>query len=184
MHQVVHLIPYDGIGGVETAARSIGEYQPDDLEFRVRCIFDDVPEHRIKWKTYNPFQIISCARSIATESPDLLIMSLWRAALVGILVRFLNPRVRLVLMVHNSVDAHLLDYTFTRWVMTYCAEIWADSTASVVQRFDKPPSTPVHTISFPGTSTERASPHPTSADIYILGTTVRPKKPGSSYLDF
>jgi glycosyltransferase involved in cell wall biosynthesis len=148
MRKVIHLIPYHGIGGVETAARSVSTHREDGLDFEVRAIFAGVKESRFKWKTYNPLQVFRSARLIANESPDLLIMSLWRAALVGILVRALNRRVRMVLMIHNSVDAHPLDYIFTRWVMVYCTEVWADSAASISQRFNSRVPKPVNTISF------------------------------------
>ncbi len=39
MQKVIHLIPYDGIGGVETAARSMAQADAVDLDFRVETIF-------------------------------------------------------------------------------------------------------------------------------------------------
>ena len=39
MFKVVHLVPYDGIGGVETAARSMDAVEDDAVNFQVKYIF-------------------------------------------------------------------------------------------------------------------------------------------------
>ncbi len=148
MQKVIHLVPYDGIGGVEAAARSMETVRCDELDFEVRFIFHGVDSRKRRRVTFNPFYIFQSARRIASESPEVLIVSLWRAAIVGLLVKFLNRRIKLVVFIHNSVDAHFLDFLFTRWSIGHCAEVWADSAASVALRFRRHIPKPVRTISF------------------------------------
>ena len=43
--KIVHLMPYDGIGGVEEAARSMAEQAEPDLEFERRFLFPKVTSY-------------------------------------------------------------------------------------------------------------------------------------------
>lgn len=150
MKRVVHLIPYDGIGGVEAAARTMADVCEPDLAFEVRWLFPDVASRARRGATFNPLRVIDEALTLARQSPDLLVVSLWRCAIVGLLVRLLNRRVRLVVFIHNSDDAHALDRLFTRWAVKVCDAVWTDSAASVAARFPDTPRQPVTVISYLG----------------------------------
>lgn len=149
MRKVLHLIPYDGIGGVEEAARSMAaDPSRPGIDFALRFLFPNVRSRAQRLATFNPLRILAEARGIAAEAPDLLIVSLWRAALTGCLVKLLNRRVRLVLFVHNSADAHGLDFLATRAALRLADAVWTDSAASVQNRFRRAPRQPVTTISY------------------------------------
>lgn len=144
MRRVVHLLPYNGVGGAEAAARSMAKTPSDRIDFQVHWIYSRVRTAEERWRTHNPLALLRAARAILKDPPDLLIVSLWRSCIVGILVRMCRPKTRLVVMIHNSVDAHWLDYLFTRWAMAWSTAVWADSAASVRLRFG--PKTPAATI--------------------------------------
>jgi glycosyltransferase involved in cell wall biosynthesis len=148
MQKVVHLIPYDGIGGVEAAARTMADVRHASIDFRLRYLFPEVQSREHRGRTFNLLQIWAVARALAAESPDVLIVSLWRSAIAGILVRLFNPRVKLVVFLHNSVDAHRVDFLVTRLAMALSHEVWSDSEASVARRFRSPPKARLRTISF------------------------------------
>lgn len=148
MQEVVHLIPYDGIGGVEAAARTMAGVRHASIDFRLRYLFPDVHCRAQRSRTFNLLQIWAVARALAAEAPDVLIVSLWRSAIAGILVRLFNPRVKLVVFLHNSVDAHRVDFLATRLAIALSHEVWSDSQASVAKRFRKPPKAKLRTISF------------------------------------
>lgn len=135
MRRVIHLLPYDGIGGAESAARSMTDSESGTLDFQVRFVFPSVRTSRQRLRTWNPLAFLAAVRAILNSKPDLLIVSLWRSCIVGILVRTFRPRIKLVVLIHNSVDAHWLDYLFTRWAMALSSAVWADSKASVELRF-------------------------------------------------
>ena len=133
--KIIHLAPYDGIGGVETAVRSMGKFKHDGIDFEVDFIFKAVAHARQKWATFDPLALLSAVKRIIAADADVLIVSLWRAAIVGVLAKCLRPRLKLVVFIHNTVDAHWLDFIFTRLAMRLAHEVWADSQASLRERF-------------------------------------------------
>lgn len=148
MRRVVHLVPYDGIGGVEAAARTMLDVREPDLTYQVRWLFPDVGSRAQRRATNNPLRLLSAALAIAREAPDLLVVSLWRCVIVGLLVRLLNRRIGLAVFIHNSDDAHPLDRFFTRLAVKACDAVWTDSAASVAARLPTPPRAPVTVISY------------------------------------
>lgn len=134
MRRVVHLIPYDGIGGVETAARSMGRLTGDGIEFCVDYVFPGKSAGGKKSSTWNPLTILAAARRCSRADIDLLIVSLWRAALVGVLAKLLRPRLRIVLLAHVDRDVHWADFAVTRLALGLAEEVWADSTVSLERR--------------------------------------------------
>lgn len=148
MEKVIHLLPYDGIGGAEAAARSMVSTTARGLDFRVRYVFPGVRSARQRWRTNNPLALLAAVRAVLREKPDLLIVSLWRSCIVGILVRLLRRQTRLVVLIHNSVDAHGPDRVFTRWAMKLCCAVWADSEASASFRFEPTTSKQITVLPF------------------------------------
>lgn len=148
MRRVIHLLPYDGIGGAEAAARSMADAPTPGLDFRLQYLFPRADAGRQRRATFNPFAFVRALRRILASGPDLLIVSLWRSCIVGILVKLLRRRIRLVVLIHNSVDAHLADRLFTRWAMALADAVWVDSDASMRMRFARKPRAPVVVIPF------------------------------------
>jgi glycosyltransferase involved in cell wall biosynthesis len=161
MPKVVHLIPYDGIGGVEAAARTMAVVDEPDLSFALRYIFPEVSSRAGRGATFNLARLVAAAVALVGEGPDVLVVSLWRSALVGILVKLLRPRTKLVLFVHNSLDAHAADRLATRAALGICDAVWTDSDASVAQRFPGLSGKPVTIISY---LSQRLEPLPARAD--------------------
>ena len=148
MRKIIHLIPYDGIGGVEEAARSMVGQHREGTEFELRWLFPEVSSSNQRRATHNPLQILRTGIGIARENPDILIVSLWRAVIAGIVAKLLNRRIRLVVFIHNSKDAHRLDFLFTRLALWLADAVWSDSEASVKMRFKRPLRRPLTVISF------------------------------------
>jgi glycosyltransferase involved in cell wall biosynthesis len=148
MRKVVHLIPYDGIGGVEEAARTMSGAKKNDIIFELRWLFPKVTSARQRFATHNPLRILRVGVEISRDTPKILIVSLWRAAIAGIVAKLLSPRIKLVLFIHNSKDAHFLDFLVTRIAAWLADAIWADSETSLRMRFGKNPKRPATVISF------------------------------------
>jgi glycosyltransferase involved in cell wall biosynthesis len=130
MPKAIHLIPYDGIGGVEVAAKAMADLNEPDFEFEVQYLFPDVKDRSARWATFNPLRFIAAARALWRQAPDVLIVSLWRCAIVGVIVRLLNRRTRLVVFLHNSADAHFVDWLCTRTALYLADAVWSDSKAT------------------------------------------------------
>jgi glycosyltransferase involved in cell wall biosynthesis len=126
----------------------MAEDPPTDFDFSLRYIFPGVRSHAQRGSTFNPVAFIRAAASIVRQPPDILILSLWRACVVGLLVKLVRPRTRLVIVIHNSVDAHPADWLFTRLAMRFSTAIWSDSAASMRLRFHTPPRTQVTILPF------------------------------------
>jgi glycosyltransferase involved in cell wall biosynthesis len=148
LKRVVHLIPYDGIGGVEEAARSMVGGSRDGVSFELRWLFPGVTSASQRRATHDPLRILRVGLGLGREQPDTLVVSLWRAAIAGCIAKGMSRRIRLVLFLHNSRDAHVLDRFATRLAAWMADAIWADSEATVQQRFGRTPGRPVTVISF------------------------------------
>jgi glycosyltransferase involved in cell wall biosynthesis len=133
MALVIHLIPYFGIGGVERAAASMITVSTEDFEFRVETIFPPSAA-KCRWKLWNPFLFIYTAVRLWQSRPEVLIVSLWRSCAVGILLKLLQPKLRLVVFVHLSQDVHKPDQFLTQVAVRLAYRVWADSKQTLRQR--------------------------------------------------
>jgi glycosyltransferase involved in cell wall biosynthesis len=147
MTRIAHLIPYDGIGGVETAARSIGCVKRGEMRFEVDFIFQNIHSRRTKYR-FNPIPLLAAAWKYAKGDVDLLIVSLWRAYIVGVIAKLLRPELKMVVFIHLTHDVHWLDRHSTRWAASLADEIWADSEATMSNRLKGLPFKKHRVISF------------------------------------
>ena len=134
MTKVLHVVPYDGVGGVESAARSMVSVVHSSIDFQVDFIFKNVEARAGRWATFSPAPIFTAAWRASRGDVDLVIVSLWRAAVVGAIAKLIRPRLKLVAFLHVSKDVHLLDFVFTRLVVLLATEVWADSNATLTGR--------------------------------------------------
>ena len=148
MPKIIHLVPYDGIGGVETAARSMSQLKYGSIDFEVNFLFKKVAHARQRWASFDPLSFLLAARKIGIDRPDVLIVSLWRSAIVGILAKLLRPELKLVVFIHNAVNAHWLDSIFTCLAISLAHEVWVDSQASQRERIPHVSSEKCRIISF------------------------------------
>jgi glycosyltransferase involved in cell wall biosynthesis len=148
MRKVIHLIPYDGIGGVETAARSMIGFEDDQIDFQVDYIYRPAASDNQRLATFNPLQLLRATYRIFSRNPDLLIVSLWRSCMVGIFVKLLRPRLKLVLFLHFPNHVHWLDRFLTRLAARFASQIWADSKETLARRLPDYPAEKGRVISF------------------------------------
>ena len=155
--RVVHLIPYDGIGGVERAARTMGSMTWKTVSSSVETIFPR-PSAAKRFVLGNPFFFGRSIFRIFRNPPEILIVSLWRAYLVGIIVKVLRPSIRLIVFLHYPNDVHFADRHATRLAARLAEQVWADSHETLNRRVPSHFSKEARVISF---VTERFSPVPT-----------------------
>lgn len=152
--RVVHLIPYDGIGGVERAARSMGSMAWKSVTLTVETIFPR-PAAAKRFVLGNPLFFGRSIFRILRNPPNILIVSLWRAYLVGILVKLFRPSVRLIVFLHFPNDVHFVDRHLTRLAARLAEQVWSDSHETLSRRIPSRSSDKKRIISF---VTERISP--------------------------
>jgi glycosyltransferase involved in cell wall biosynthesis len=127
----IHLIPVDGIGGVEVAAKLF--IPPEDLHFSVEFLAPESDQFESKYLSIYTHALKKVV-SLIKNPPAILIVSLWKAYLVGILVKLLRPSVRLVVFLHLPSHSHFLDFIFTKVAVLLASAIWADSEATRINR--------------------------------------------------
>lgn len=145
--KVVHLIPYEGIGGVERAAATMRNISSEDIDFRVETIFPPSAA-KSRWVIWNVWHFLRSAMSLWRTRPTVLIVSLWRAYSVGIVVKLLRPKIRLVAFLHFPHDVHGLDFFLTRFAALLACEVWADSRETLLKRLSTMPGSKGRVISF------------------------------------
>jgi glycosyltransferase involved in cell wall biosynthesis len=130
MIKITYLIPIDALGGgVEVAAKNFKEFSNKKFSFKVKYIF------KRKKELNNLWLLLKCSREIILNKPDVLLISLWRAQLVGIFVKFFSPKTKLIFFIHSEADVHFLDFLSARLALILSSEVWADSYTSLNERF-------------------------------------------------
>ena len=132
-NKFIHLIPYDGIGGVERAAASMRLVSTEDIDFQVETIFPPKAAES-RWIIWNPWYFLCAVVRLWKSRPNILVVSLWRAYFVGILVKLLRPKLRLVVFLHLPHSVHKLDRFFTRVGVFLAFRVWADSKETLKRR--------------------------------------------------
>ncbi len=146
--QFLHLIPHDGVGGVEVAAKYTSTIDTDHFALKVDYIYQALQQATGDKQTYAAWPLIKKAVSLARSDVDFLVLSLWRACIVGILVKLMRPRIKLVLFLHNTHDAHWMDKLFTRLAAKCCVELWVDCERTARFRLPTMPAVPIRVVSY------------------------------------
>ncbi|MFT5609541.1 MAG: glycosyltransferase involved in cell wall biosynthesis [Arenicella sp.] len=141
MIKIVHLVPRDAIGGVESAARSMLNATGLQCEFSLIFIEHEYPRMRnggdsipVLQSENNPIAHFRALKQIISIKPNLLLCSLWRSVPAGIFFKLLRPRAKLVFFLHCPTTTHLLDRLFSKLMMCFCDAVWADSEATISSR--------------------------------------------------
>lgn len=148
MPKVIHLVPYDGIGGVESAARTMVGIRNKKIDFQVEYIYEHGPSNRPRLATPKFFQLLTVSWRIVARKPDLLVLSLWRSCVVGIFVKVLRPHQKIVLFLHSPNHVHWLDRVLTCITGGLAYQVWADSKETQAQRLPGVDSGKSRVISF------------------------------------
>jgi len=145
VRSVLHLIPYDTVAGVETAARTVpaqwGPAQSPGVRFRRAYLVRKTPVQVFPDDWHGPALSENAPRAhwqllqfALRARPDLVIGSLWRVCPALIALQLLRPRLKSVLFLHLARDMHRVDWLLNRLAMWRATEIWADSRATLEAR--------------------------------------------------
>jgi glycosyltransferase involved in cell wall biosynthesis len=134
MQKILHLIPYDGTGGVESAAQSMQSIHSNELSFEIKFLF----KRNVKrWETFNPFLLIPPLFQVLSLKPNILIVSLWRSCIIGSIVKILNPDIKVILLLHYPKNVHFVDKAVTSFTSRIATEVWSDSQETMNGRFPR-----------------------------------------------
>ena len=155
--KAVHLAPYDGIGGVETAMRTMPASADATLAFERLYLTNETGQARTQ-ALNNPLQLFRLARRVVRMKPDIVIASLWRAVFVALLVKLLAPHTRLVTFLHCPEAVHFPDRLAHALAIPLSVEIWADSDATRRKRLSARALARSRTVSFKLRNLDPANP--------------------------
>lgn len=141
--KVLHVIPQDGIGGAEIAARSATIDEAANVH--VHAMFNglyrgegSLSNARLTGNptrfAFSPASIRGVLARAREVDPQVMVFSLWRSFGAFVALKLRYPGRKFVTFVHNERTANLVDRVLT-WLMRKGSdEIWVDSQATLDAR--------------------------------------------------
>ncbi len=163
--RLLHIVPEDGIGGVEIAARRSGERLAGQIQVLfLKCRSGgELQRESVPGVTYgnsdralSPGNAILAVRTARAIRPEVIVFSLWKTVLAFLFVRLFVRGPKLVLFLHSDRSTHVLDSLATMLMLRLCDAVWADSRSAIEGRLGDTCRRPTRVISFllyrPGTA--------------------------------
>jgi len=169
--KVVHLIPEDGLGGVETAAREMACRDGLACDFHLISLVGKsfapgrANTHALGFSNaLNPLAQAAAVRAAIKLDPDVLICSLWKTIPAAVLIKMIRPRTRLVAFFHSVERVHGVDRAMHAVLLRFADVIWVDSESALDAAGLRRSELPSRKISFvidgPREAPEAQSPQP------------------------
>lgn len=132
---ILHLVPVDGIGGVEVAAKSMRARADLPCDFRLQFI-EPLGDTRRTLAGYGRVLTANWLALLAARNvePDVIVCSLWRSVPLALALRTVHWRSKLVYFIHVDYPVHALDRAMAALAMRMADEIWGDSDDVLVAR--------------------------------------------------
>lgn len=136
MTRIVHLIPHDGIGGVEEAARFLARsLPPEDYQLILIAGPKKEPQATIQAGKFSnplsPFAIWDTVRRVRMAKPEILLFSLWKSVPAAFLSALLTPSSKLVFTLNSLRTANWADRVMSFIALWLADEVWADSSETL-----------------------------------------------------
>ncbi|MDB4945212.1 MAG: hypothetical protein JWP97_4746 [Labilithrix sp.] len=138
--RVLHVIPADGLGGVESAARSMAMHSHLGCDFRLMPIAWEVTmadATRVivpRARSFTPAAYARALGHVLEWRPDVLVTSLWRSVPIALAAKAALPRMKLAHFVHSAFTTNIVDLRLNALAMRAADAIWADSQATLTAR--------------------------------------------------
>lgn len=138
--KILHIIPKLKNGGVEAAAVSSLSQMNKRNKFTLIAIeptdegieIDNTLSFNLS--IINPFLYFKFLKLIFSEKPDVLIFSLWKSSLLGIItlpmIRLFNKHINTAIIIHNARYAHFADRLVTKTAVRIFDRVFCDSYAT------------------------------------------------------
>ncbi len=138
--KLVYIISSLNTGGAEVALLSAISTLNKSFDFRLVCLkkYDTIftgsltEDERKNIITFNnlPFNYLRALWFIIKFKPEIIISSLWKGAVLGIMTKCLKPKIKYIEFIHNSKFFHYLDKLFTILATKISDKVFCDSTSS------------------------------------------------------
>lgn len=139
MTRIIHLIPHDGIGGVEESARYLARSLPAH-DYRLLLLAGPAREHLETIQASRSANALSpiawwhAVRHIRSARPELLMFSLWKSVPAAFLATLLARPAKLVFTLNSCRTIHWPDRIASAVALWLADEVWADSSETLNER--------------------------------------------------
>jgi glycosyltransferase involved in cell wall biosynthesis len=156
--KLTYIIPSLGVGGAEVALLSAIPALSKAFDFKLICLkkydasfVSDLSENeRQNIITFHGFLLnyVKAFLFILRFNPDILVTSLWKAAILGIAVKLFRRSVKYVEFIHSSTYFHFLDKLFTKLSIQSSDAVFCDSLSAKEFAEKQFLKKPIYIISF------------------------------------
>ena len=134
---IFHLIPQRGIGGVEQAAESCKEVENNKFYFCCKYLSKQNNNAGKIIGIYSLVEIVFSSIKISFLNPDILLVSLYKSYLSGLIIKFLKPKTKLIIFLHSSESFSFIDFCLTYLASKLAFQIWGDSNTTLENRYNE-----------------------------------------------
>lgn len=137
--KICHFVHSTAIGGVETAAATLQASQSEGVTYRVAALAGIGHTHHVSAipapdfvgnGINSPLSALKLALWARRSRGDVIVASLWRSVVAGVLAKFLRPSASLVVFLHNTRYTNLFD-RFAHYIGLALADaVFCDSEAT------------------------------------------------------
>ena len=156
--KVIYIIQSLGTGGAEVALLSAIPALNESFDFRLVCLkkYDTkfteclTESERKNIITFDglPFNYFYALWFILRFKPEIVISSLWKGAVLGVMTKWLRPKIKYIEFIHSTYFFHFLDKLFTIWALKVSDIVFCDSSSAQVFANEYVHSKPIKIISF------------------------------------
>ncbi len=132
--KIIHLLPQDVVGGAESAAKTASNLRSNNYDFYLQFLVNKKIKIRLLANIYGLFEILLSSIKVVKTNPDFILVSLWKSCLSATIIKFINPKIKIILFLHLPRSTNLIDYIFTKYIAKLAYQIWADSKSTIDER--------------------------------------------------
>ena len=125
MKKIIHIIPSNTIGGVEMAAETTKNIKSKNFIFEI--IYLSRKKYRFGKTFFSFFELLITTKKILKKDPDFVIVSLWKSCISAYLLSIFKPKVKIILFLHLTKSANIVDYIISKIISRKAFQIWSDS---------------------------------------------------------
>lgn len=125
--KIIHIIPSNGFGGVEIAAKSSIGIKGKNFVFILKVLSNQDNKKAFFSRIISGFQILISTYQVFKINPDIVIVSLWKSCISALILKLFRRDIKIILFLHSSKSWNLIDYFFTFYTAKIAYEIWGDS---------------------------------------------------------
>ncbi len=132
--RVVHLVPADTIGGVETAAKTTIGIKNNRFTFFLKKLSKQKSTKTFFSKIKSFVEIFFSTYEIYNFKPDFLIVSLWKSCISAMIIKIFRPSTKIILFLHLPKSVHFADFILNFITAKNAYQVWGDSSITLKER--------------------------------------------------